>query len=870
MSKLIIPLKELEYKDLPQVGGKAALLGVLTMQGFPVPDALIVTGDLYEALVQNCPEVKEIIQELKHTSVDLSHNHLVKIIQFFQEMELPEGFRNLLLNRLSLLHFPHFCTLAVRPSPVIYNAPTEIVSGLHHSVMNVENLAQLMQAIKIVWASTWGLQAFKFRCKNYIPHEHVNMAVIIQKMAKTEYSGNVLSQMPANPNQILINAGWGIPEAIVNGVVQHDTIILEQGPLDGDKLTINIAAEQIVPKPKMMVYRGQEKVIINTPPERVEAKILHPFEMELIAGYAKKIEEALGKPQTITWGREKNITLLEAFPIKSGKTSQELWTLLPDSSLENPTPMPLWNSIREKLTQNIIDQMSQEAFKRKNNFSKCTKQFLGRLYINLGTLTKLFANFKVPNSYTVKSLQGVSLYDETFSKSSDASLQTGIVDTLKINSWISRNEEKANKEAIRLKSFLDEIRQVSFKGADRKILAASFSRLTAELSKSEERYSLLSSVLLSLTVLRKINPYEDKSGLYSALPFMGDIFDTQYLSAFIKLVNAVCSESVVLDYFVKYAQSPVDKILEIKDTDFTIQLTDFMNRFGFLSIRPLEPSLLSFSESPSFLLKMLASLSGDDVVQKRMKNILIKIDSISDITLKYQSSGGFFGKIIPQTWSQKSICETIHKNVKISREMVQIQIELCKRLGDLLRELGQRIMESDIIEKAQDIFYLESDEVLKAASIKYTGFRINIPKRKSNQEVYRGYSIPKIFSSSGLDVVIPENSLNIFSGSVSCIPLGGGTTSGRVKKILDYEKLLEVDCDDILVIDSINFVVSPMLLKAAGVIIENADPFLTEHALCRILNIPAVTGAAGIMDLLNDGQVITIDGNKGLIILDTR
>ncbi len=65
--------------------------------------------------------------------------------------------------------------------------------------------------------------------------------------------------------------------------------------------------------------------------------------------------------------------------------------------------------------------------------------------------------------------------------------------------------------------------------------------------------------------------------------------------------------------------------------------------------------------------------------------------------------------------------------------------------------------------------------------------------------------------------------------------------------------------------ENLDFVMSPLLARASGMVIERLNPFLTDFMVARIIDIPAVGGVIGFTSMVNDEEIIEINGDEGVI-----
>ncbi|HJJ54742.1 MAG TPA: phosphoenolpyruvate synthase [Methanocorpusculum sp.] len=92
-----------------------------------------------------------------------------------------------------------------------------------------------------------------------------------------------------------------------------------------------------------------------------------------------------------------------------------------------------------------------------------------------------------------------------------------------------------------------------------------------------------------------------------------------------------------------------------------------------------------------------------------------------------------------------------------------------------------------------------------------------------------------------------------------------GLVSGKVCIVMDVRETAKVQEGDIMVATMTNPDMVPAMKKVAGIITDEGG--MTCHAaiVSRELGTPAVVGTHQATSLLKDGQIVTIDGEKGLI-----
>ena len=88
--------------------------------------------------------------------------------------------------------------------------------------------------------------------------------------------------------------------------------------------------------------------------------------------------------------------------------------------------------------------------------------------------------------------------------------------------------------------------------------------------------------------------------------------------------------------------------------------------------------------------------------------------------------------------------------------------------------------------------------------------------------------------------------------------------SGPVKIIASAKEIRKILSGDILVAEQTNPIFVPAMRKAVELLRNAAEERLMPQS-CRELGIPAVVGAKGVIKLLKDGMVVTLNGSTGEI-----
>ena len=178
-------LKEAEHE--PTFGGKAVSLGAAIRAGLPVPHGIAVPAALVDLIASG---------DLDAVAAVRDHPHF------------PEG------------------RVAVRSSAVGEDSATASFAGQHATLLNVAR-SLLREAVHAVWESGRSEAALAYRSRRGITAAP-SVAVVVQTLVEAVAAGVLFTRNPVTgADEILIEAAWGLGEAVVSGRVVPDTYRLD-------------------------------------------------------------------------------------------------------------------------------------------------------------------------------------------------------------------------------------------------------------------------------------------------------------------------------------------------------------------------------------------------------------------------------------------------------------------------------------------------------------------------------------------------------------------------------------------------------------------------------------------------------------------
>ena len=313
--KRIVYLNELRVNDIPYVGGKGANLGELTSAGFPVPNAFVLSTLAYDHFLGKSKIFTKIQKELasiKKSSDQTLTDASARIRALFEQYEIPADLKKEVLEAYANL-FPGGKKgfVAVRSSATAEDLPDASFAGQQETFLNVSTPDDLIDKVRKCWSSLFTARAISYREKQGFAHDQVKLAVVVQRMVNSDASGIMFTVDPnSGKDDIIIEAGFGLGEAIVGGEVTPDTYTVNKGHMEIVKKRIAVQKWKYVKGPD-----GKTKQA-DIPKEQQKAQKIDDKHIIELASVGRQIEIHYERPMDIEWCIEDNkVFIVQARPI---------------------------------------------------------------------------------------------------------------------------------------------------------------------------------------------------------------------------------------------------------------------------------------------------------------------------------------------------------------------------------------------------------------------------------------------------------------------------------------------------------------------------------------------------------------------------
>lgn len=299
------PFKQITKRDISIAGGKGASLGEMTNAGVLVPSGYVVLASAFDRFLEETDlgvEVEAKMAKVNHkdiNSVDRASNEIRDLIG---DARMPKDIGAEISKEFSKLKAKH---VAVRSSATAEDSSVASWAGELETYLNITK-KNLLDSVKKCWSSLFTPRAIFYRFEKKLNKQRVSMAVVVQKMVQSEISGIVFTAHPVTKDrsQMVIEAGYGLGEAIVGGMITPDTYIVEKPNAKNQTLKI---IDKNISEQGTMIVKNKNSTIKKTVPKAKQGKQkLTDKQIADLAKICAKIENHYRKPQDIEWAFEKN------------------------------------------------------------------------------------------------------------------------------------------------------------------------------------------------------------------------------------------------------------------------------------------------------------------------------------------------------------------------------------------------------------------------------------------------------------------------------------------------------------------------------------------------------------------------------------
>ncbi|CAG0933386.1 pyruvate, water dikinase [Thermoflexales bacterium] len=866
---------------LDKVGGKGASLARLAQAGLPVPDGFHVTTAAYRQFVAENNLQPAILNALEQADVARpdsleAASHVIH--DLFAQAHVPSAiadeigaaYRSLATKRGS---GDESISVAVRSSATAEDLPEASFAGQQDTYLNILGREAVLSAVKRCWASLWTARAISYRARQGISMERVVLAVVVQQLVTAKMAGILFTANPltGRRDEAVINAAWGLGEAIVGGRVTPDTLIV-------DKAAGRVKQAQVAEKAIMTVRTSNGTKEQPVEESRRKERVLSDTLAAKLTALGCQIEAAYGAPQDIEWcytsapspngieagGEAGQFFIVQARPIT---------TLFP---LPTPLPTPE-DGLRIYLCVNVVLQGITEPFtplgweifrlsyagmidsvtgKLSTAYPAWVKDAAGRMYVDP---TDLLRNPKIGKMIA------------RWLAAKDPVASQALLQVLQVNA-----DKIQSKQKLKLPW------RMFFTIVPNMVGPAIYSFLAPRAAR-EKMYAMGEAWLAPLEQRAR-----QLTGRTDRLHFVEDAARKLFWTAFYEV--AYCSSGLrsmeLIPALLKkwlgadtLAQPVLQALPHNPTTEMGQELLriarrlqieqaapapdhpavqEFLKRFGHRAVREIDTGLPRWSEDPTYVVEMLATYLAQGNLESKLEQFrAAQAEAEASIPRVVAEVRRCKGRL--PAWIIGHLLRCLREAGGM-REQPKFDLIRCfALLRHVLLEVGQDLVTQGQLDKAEDVFYLTWANIQASGDLRPRAAEARAAYRR---EVGRT-AVPRIMTSTG-ECFYSAPAVGDHNTLVGA-PVSPGVYTGMAH-IVHAPLGAQLERGEILVTHSTDPSWTPLFLNAGAVIMETGGPISHGAIVAREYGIPAVAGVSEATTRLRTGQRLRVNGETGEIV----
>lgn len=345
MQEFVVWYQDLGMHDVPRVGGKNASLGEmisnLANAGVQVPGGFATTAYAFNQFLEQSGLNERIYQVLDGLNVD-DVNALAKAGAQIRQWVIDTPFQTEFEQAIqtSYQQLQQGCaedvSFAVRSSATAEDMPDASFAGQQETFLNVRGYAQVIEAIKHVFASLFNDRAISYRVHQGYDHRGVALSAGVQRMVRSDLSASgVMFSIDTESgfeDVVFVTSSYGLGEMVVQGAVNPDEFYVHKPTVMAGRPAV--VRRNLGSKLLQMVYskdltHGKQVVVEDVPVANRQKFSLTDAEVQELAKQAIIIEKHYGRAMDIEWakdGQDGKLYIVQARPetVRSREDSNEM------------------------------------------------------------------------------------------------------------------------------------------------------------------------------------------------------------------------------------------------------------------------------------------------------------------------------------------------------------------------------------------------------------------------------------------------------------------------------------------------------------------------------------------------------------------
>ncbi|HEX6819963.1 MAG TPA: PEP/pyruvate-binding domain-containing protein [Ktedonobacterales bacterium] len=891
-STLVIPLRDASA-TLEQVGGKGASLARMVAAGLPVPPGFCVSTAAYRRFVAENGLQPRILAAVASANPDRPATldaAAGEIGRLFAVSPMPEeiaaairrGYANLGASLRG--GGADELAVAVRSSATAEDLPELSFAGQQETYLNVRGAHSVLDAVKRCWASLWTARAIGYRARHGIDTNSVSLAVVVQELVPAEASGVLFTANPVTGarDQMVINAAWGLGEAIVGGQVTPDTLVVA-------KSTGRILDEQVSQKDVMTVRTPEGTREEPVPVDRQRLPVLTAAQVARLAALGERVEQLYGAPMDIEMDIEWALAEGRFFIVQARPITALPSTRTPSGESASATPEPVWPLPNPK-----------GRYARSSVFELLPDP-LSPLFETLGlgawsrAMSSFFTQAGISSRFPfleLATINGYGYYDVTMSPGQITQFLLGtpritVAFTRLMRSSRARWRDARARYAEMVTHWQDfDLKSVPaeelLRGVETIAHEAADYYLTIQGGILPAAY--MSEALFTQVYNRLLKRPADPPALTFMLGFESEplraeqsLYDlARWASERPELASQLArmsSEQFAAAYRGHMARRTTNTQTGT-DTEweaFWQRLDAHLARYGH-TIYDLDFAKPVLAENPTALFETLKYFLSGSAPNPSMR--------LTEAAARRER--GTRRMLIQLRGPRRSLFKRL---LGVAQRFAPLREDALADVGlgwpilrRMLRDLGQRLVATGVIDTPDDVYWLSLGNLQADTRALDAGHRVEraqaiVAARRATWEHERTLTPPSALPVKGgarflgfdFSAMLPANTGQAAGNVLKGIGASPGRVTGRARVIYGPEEFDQMRQGDILVARITTPAWTPLFALASGVVTDVGGPLSHSSIVAREYHIPAVLGTGEATERIRSGGTIVVDGDAGTV-----
>jgi len=869
MKPTILPLSD-PHADIETVGGKGASLAKLARAGLPVPDGFHITTAAYHQFVTAGNLQRRILAALE--KVDAAQPSTLElasttIARLFAETEIPAQLADAILQAYQGLA-GHTTAVAVRSSATAEDLPDASFAGQQETYLNIHGAKAVLDAVRKCWASLWTGRAISYRLHQGIPSDSIALSVIVHELVPAEAAGILFTANPISGkrDELVINAVWGLGESVVSGVVTPDSVIIDKST--GHVLRRNIAEKQVM---TVRVEAGTQEQPV---PDSMKNKaVLTDAQVARLSHYGTQIEQIYGMPMDIEWAlAQDQFAILQARPIT---------TLPAETPIEIEWTLP--NPKGQYMRGSIVDMMPDP---------------ISPLFATLGipSITRIgIKQVLKPLTHSDPDLPGdyiTTINEYAYMSASFTPHQWWWVIMHMMLSFprILREARPLWRDKIRpqyvatvarwLAKPLDAMSPAEIWVGVQEVNDAAMLHMAALLVATTGA-SAGSEMLFTRVYEKMIRRPGDPAAPtylmgYDSTPIQAEksLYDLAEWIRTRPQIAAYVSATPSHDLATQLAgtESPLEGAQDTQDwSELRQRFQTHLASYGHIiyDVDFTKPLPLDKPAPMLKTVKMYLQGSGVNPHERQRNAEQKRLQSTATILNRVK---GFRRWAFRKTLDMAQVMAQVRENALAD---IGLGYPLLRRM---LCEIGRSFTHARVIQQPQDIFWLEMNQVSRTITAMEHGETLDdlsrgVAERQATHEALRHVIPPPMLPPKkkymGIDVAVftPAAAESQTGDTLKGIPASPGRVTASACILRDPQDFNQMRPGDVLVASTTTPAWTPLFAMASAIVTDIGGPLSHGSIVAREYGIPAVMGTGVATRRIKSGQMITVDGASGIVII---